>query len=266
MRIITRRDTGLLTQWTFGTSGLDADATAFLTAAGITDPTIVNAITILVVALKNYGIWTKMKAIYPMVGGTSTTCKFNLVTPADTNLAFRLSFVGGWTFSSNGALPNGVNAYADTFLTPNTSLTNFINLSYYSRTNNNAAQVELSSESSLISIKYIGLGMLSRIYQTVVTSAYTPTVTTGFFGVSRINNTQYKQYMNGSTVATYTAAVAGTGTKTFFIGAFNRVASIVEYSSKECAFASIGDGLTDTEVANLNTAVQAFQLSLSRNV
>ena len=31
-----------------------------------------------------------MKAIYPFVGGTATTHKFNLKDPADINAAFRL--------------------------------------------------------------------------------------------------------------------------------------------------------------------------------
>jgi hypothetical protein len=38
------------------------------------------------------------------------------------------------------------------------------------------------------------------------------------------------------------------------------------YSTKECAFASIGDGLTDTEAGNLYTAVQAYQTTLGRQV
>jgi len=241
-------------------------AANFLNATQISDPTIVSAINKLVADLFFYGLIPKMKAVYPFVGGTAALHKFNLLDPRDLNIAFRLTFTGGWTHSSTGALPNAVNAYADTFLTPNTSLTNFINLSFYSRTNNNLAQVELGSESNLIVIKYLGLGMLSRIWQTGITSTYTPTVSSGFFTVSRISNSEYKQYMNGATVATYTAAVAGTGTKTFFIGAFNRVASITEYSSKECAFASIGDGLSDTEQANFYTAVQNFQTSIGRQI
>ena len=100
----------------------DPDANAFLTAAGITDPTISSAICTLVKSMKADGTWAKMSAIYPMVGGTATTHKFNLKNPADTNAAFRLSFVGGWTHSANGALPNGTNAYADTFFTPSVSL------------------------------------------------------------------------------------------------------------------------------------------------
>jgi hypothetical protein len=38
------------------------------------------------------------------------------------------------------------------------------------------------------------------------------------------------------------------------------------YSSKECAFASIGDGLDDTQASNFYTAVQAFQTTLSRQL
>ena len=38
------------------------------------------------------------------------------------------------------------------------------------------------------------------------------------------------------------------------------------YGNKECAFASVGLGLSDAEAANFYTAVQAFQTTLSRNV
>jgi len=48
---------------------LDPDAVAFLTAAGITDATITTAIDTLVTDLKGYGVWTKMKAIYPLCWG-----------------------------------------------------------------------------------------------------------------------------------------------------------------------------------------------------
>ena len=119
-----------------GVAPLDPDAVAFLTAAGITDPTITSAIDTLVVDLKDYGIWSKMKALYPFVGGTASTHKFNLKNPLDTDAAFRLVFNGGWTHSANGALPNGTNAYADTKLIPNTILSlDSTHTSYYSRTN-----------------------------------------------------------------------------------------------------------------------------------
>ena len=61
-----------------GTPAVDPDAQAFITAASITDPTQQIAINQLVVDLKGYNIWSKMKAIYPYVGGTSTSTSYNL--------------------------------------------------------------------------------------------------------------------------------------------------------------------------------------------
>ena len=127
-----------------GAPAVDPDAQAFITAASITDPTQQSAIDTLVTDLKGYGIWTKTKAIYPFVGGTASSHKFNLKDPQDTDAAFRLVFNGGWTHSVNGAQPNGVNGYADTFLTPSTALSlNSSHLSYYSRTISNGTEIEI---------------------------------------------------------------------------------------------------------------------------
>ena len=48
--------------------GFDPNAEAFITAAGITDPTQQNAINDLVLDLKAASIWTKFNALYPIVG------------------------------------------------------------------------------------------------------------------------------------------------------------------------------------------------------
>ena len=53
-----------------GVSYGDSDAQAFIAATGLTGTTEVNAITNLVANLKNYGLWAKMKAIYPFVSDT----------------------------------------------------------------------------------------------------------------------------------------------------------------------------------------------------
>ena len=141
-----RRGIGVQSFVAAGGAGTDADAQAFITAAAITDATQQSAINTLVVDLKTYGIWTKMKAMYPFVGGTASAHKFNLKDPRDLNAAFRLVFSGGWTHNSNGALPNGTNGYADTFLTPSTSLLqNSSHISYYSRTQSNGTEVEIGS-------------------------------------------------------------------------------------------------------------------------
>ena len=50
-----------------GGGGVDPDAAAFITAAGITGATETAAVSTLVTSLKGYGIWSKMKAVYPFV-------------------------------------------------------------------------------------------------------------------------------------------------------------------------------------------------------
>ena len=51
-----------------------------------------------------------------------------------------------------------------------------------------------------------------------------------------------------------------------YIGGQNDGVGVRLPSNRECAFASIGDGLTDTEASNFYTTVQAFQTTLSRQV
>jgi hypothetical protein len=49
------------------TASFDPDYSAFITATGITQPTQSAALETLVSDLKSYGLWNKMKAIYPMI-------------------------------------------------------------------------------------------------------------------------------------------------------------------------------------------------------
>ena len=254
--------------------GTDADAQAFITAAGITDATQQSAINTLVTDLKGYGIWTKMKAIYPFVGGTASAHKFNLKDPRDLDAAFRLVFSGGWTHSSTGALPNGTNAYADSKLNSlNNTTQNSTHFSYYSRTNSNATEVEISSSTtitgggtgSLLEIRTSGVSYY-RVNSDLGYATYTDANSLGFYIANRTASNVINGWKNGSKVATATTASKAQPNINYWIGALNQnnVASL--YTTKQCAFASIGDGLTDTEAANLYTAVQAYQTTLSRNV
>jgi hypothetical protein len=255
---------------------LDSDANGFLTSASISDSTQKNAINTLVIDLKGYSIWSKMKAIYPFVGGTATTHKWNLKDPRDLDAAFRLVFSGGWTHSSNGALPNGTNAYADTFLIPSSTLSaTSTHFSYYSRTNtttNNGSEIgswntsfssgiELSCYRNWTNAKtYVNVNNATRAEATAQNSA-------GFFVGSRIANNNAFMLRNSSVIATQTATLTCVlPTFNVYMAATNNFGSVGNYSTKECAFASIGDGLTTTEAANLYTAVQAYQTTLSRNV
>ena len=94
-------------------STFDDDALAFLSAASITDPNERSAVNNLVVQMKNHGIYSQMEAVYPFVGGSASSHKFNLLDPQDSDAAHRINFYGGWSHSSKGPYADGVNAYAD---------------------------------------------------------------------------------------------------------------------------------------------------------
>jgi hypothetical protein len=250
------------------TPALDPDAQAFITAAAITDPTQQSAINTLVVDLKGYSIWTKMKAVYPFVGGTSTTHKWNLKNPLNTDAAFRLVFNGGWTHSSNGALPNGTNAWANTYLTTQATLgLNSTSFGVYSRTNLDFLAPAIgnvtggaSGEASL------WLRYQNQVFARVNTSflAFPYPISndsTGLFIANRVNSTQVTVQIRG-TQTTFANASQSTYPQPFQLGGVNPNF----FDNKQLAFAFIGDGLTAQNMTDLNTAVVAFQTALSRNV
>jgi len=248
-----------------GASGaaVDPDAQAFITAASITDPTQQAAINTLVVDLKAYNIWTKMKAVYPFVGGTASTHKWNLKDPRDLDAAFRLVFNGGWTHSSTGAQPNGVNGYADTFVNNSTILgLNNAHLSYYSRTNISEDAAEIGTAGMYLIYSYLGLQYKAfNSAQAIRGSLFTPT--TGFLIGSRTSSTSEKYFHKGIKVDDLTVSSTSSAFSTIWIGNTN---STNNWSSKQAAFTSIGDGLTDTEASNFYTAVQTFQTALNRQI
>lgn len=264
----------IIDPYRFGFTCPDADATAFVLAAGITDDTQKRAICTLVSDLKAYGIWTKMKAIYPFCGNTSSQMKYNLKDPRDLDAAFRLVFFGGWTFSNTGALPNAVNSYANTFLTPSVSLTNTSgHFSYYSRTSlGNLAQYEMGTSQIIGSLAVRFNAIITKFVNGLFYAAYGEYNATfsngnsqGFYITNRNSATLTTGFKNGTKVISQTQT-ADLSALPMFIGAENGNGTAVNFSSKECAFASIGDGLTDTEAANFYTAVQAYQTTLGRQV
>ena len=250
---------------------LDPDAFAFLSATNLLeDPIIEPAIDSLVLDLKTAGIWTKMKAIYPFVGGTATTHKYNLKDPQDTNAAFRLSFSGGWTHSANGALPNGTNAFADTFLVPNTSLLlNSTHISGYVRNNVivNAPIISSENASTFNNGLYIWPKFTSNDYSVRInddTSANGAALDSrGFHLATRTASNVKKYFRNNVSVFSLTTASTALNSSSIYIGASRNNAN---FGTHQTAFNSIGEGLSDPEASAFYTAIQTFQTALSRQV
>jgi len=255
----------IINPYLFG-SGLDPDAQAFLTASGITNSTITTAINQLVLDLKGYSLWTKGKAWHPFVGGTSSTHKWNLKDPRDLDAAYRLVFNGGWTHASTGATPNGVNAWANTFLNSQGTLgLNSTSFGVYSRTNVDRLAPSIGNVTGAVSgeaslwLRYSGSAFIRVNGGTASTPANADS--RGLILANRVNSTQVQIQIRG-TQTTLTNASSSLYTQPFQLGGVNPNF----FDTKELAFAYIADGLTSQNMTDLDTTIVAFETALSRNV
>ena len=77
--------------------------TAFLTATGITDTTIETALNDMETSLSSSALTDKLLFLYPLVGGTADTTKYNFM---DTS-AYNVTWDGSNIFSSDGVQSDG---------------------------------------------------------------------------------------------------------------------------------------------------------------
>jgi hypothetical protein len=245
----------------------DADAQAFFdrvtTAGGTLSTTEKNATNQLVLDMKSAGIWSSMQAIYPMVGASAEACAQNLKSSSFTG-----SFSTGWTFASTGVTPNGV-AYMDTNFRPSiNNIANSAHISFYSRTNITTQSVSMGcysgSDYNQLAISFAGTTYwnINNGGGSVAINSLTNSL--GFFLASRTSATAVMGQRN-STQISGTSAEARNA-QNIYLGANNNGGVPLSFDTKQCAFSSIGDGLTDTQASNFYTAVQAFQTTLSRQV
>lgn len=250
-------------------SVFDSNAQAFITAAGITNSQEQNAINQLVLNLKLYGLWTKMKAVYPFVGGTATTQKFNLIDPQDTDAAYRLQFNGAWTHSLTGGTPTSGTGWANTFyITGIHGLQDSCHISYYVRNHVAGQYTEMGINGSLAALN-IAYNWNNTSYpannnlQNTLSGSSIPS----YWINSRTNSSNYGWFRNTTKTTITQASTTPDSTFSIALGGFNpNSGPSYRGSGRECAFSTIGEGLSDLEVSNLYNTVQAFQTLLGRQV
>jgi hypothetical protein len=237
-------------------------------------------------------ILNKFKAAYPFIGGTSTTCSYNFINPSINNL----TFYNTPTFNSNGVTFDGTSQYAATSFYCSTLTNNNTHMDYYSRTSTTQT---LNLD---MGIFYYQSGGGSNFLFALVTPR-TSGVSNGFSnsqatstdwaaatGQSANRQGLWQVNRSGSAANTLTlnrngSNIATASTNTFsgdlsganfpiLIGALNDLPvsptvgqrSPNYYSATNCAFSSIGQGFTSTEITNEYNAVQAFNQRLGRSV
>jgi hypothetical protein len=254
----------------------DPDANLFFSrvaiAGGVLSGEEIDAINSLVVNLKSNGTWSKMKALYPMVGSSAAACAQNLKSSSFTG-----TFSSGWAISEQGVEGNGASTYMLTGLNTRSNLdVNNFHISIYTRTDGPSSNGVLMGNSDnnttylpIIQLyPRLGDNMLVDLGDFNNRISVTNTVTKGFYIATRTSASMAKVFKNrnlfGSNTSTQTQAYLPN--TNIPIGAFFDSISHGNSSAYQISLASIGDGLSDIDSDNFYDAVQIFQTSLDRQV
>ena len=243
----------------------DANTILFTTAAGIVDESLITTVNMLVVLLKNTGIWNKLLAIYPMVGGTERAHKFNLKDARNVNAAYRLTFVNNVVHDDIGVNWNGV-SYAVTHLDlPSTASAS---IGYYTtRASTTPNDVAIGTSVNVCEF-YLQQknGDSNSVYASFSTYALTGRFTTGLLqGATHLG--MARLYHNGI-LANSSICDSATIAADIYINGYHQVTGVEPTASTNapCSFAYIGNGLSEAENLSLYNIIQDFQASLYRAV
>jgi hypothetical protein len=265
----SQRMDDVLTRFT----GNDPNVVNFVNATGITNNDTINALDTLVATLKFNNIWDKLYALYPFVGATQQSNKYNLINTG----SFLLAFTGSWAYNDNGISGNGTNTYANTSFNPTSSVSNFernSSLAIYTRTDTTSSGYDMGIEDNqsnrvyLISKNNGNKSSYSISTETPLVSAADQNGAGLFIGnISGSSSNNQKIFRNGTSIANQTNTTAIAANFPLYIGANNfKNTGVNAFVSESFSLASIGKGLTDSEASTYYTIVQNFQTSLSRQV
>lgn len=240
----------------------DTDATNFLTTANITDPTTRTAINNLVVSLKSNGLWNSMLCIHPMVGGTSLTCSYNLVSPLSYQVTW--SNLTSGNFTSNGVTGNG-SGFGTIPLNPTSLGFNDLSFGAYLRNNITTANTVIGTTDAGLKV---GISpRTANIFYGRANVTNSATVansdSSGFICVSSQGTTVNQLYRNGTQLASVTG-------RTFSLTNGNilllQAGGGSNFSFSNMALSYVGRELSSTQMGTLYTLIQNFQTALGRNV
>ena len=252
-----------------GTEVVDTSASNFFTATGITDDTIKGAITELVKALKDSGLWNKMEVLYPFAGGSADAHAYNLV---DTS-TFKINWNGSITHGAFGILP-AVNAYGDTGYNPNTQLgpspgSSAIGAYIYSPSSTLSGIVGLANSSynnQFLLFNNAGNTGSSQQSSGGGNPGVTATKGSGAWVASRSSQTLLRLFNNGTQVNENTtdASSLTIASLNAYVGATN-LAGAASGVADTLSFAFISSGFSNAEASQMSDIMEQYARRLDRS-
>lgn len=260
---------------TFGVSnGMANPALSFATVTDIRDTNIRVQPQVLLNNMNGWGLVDKNKALYPFVSdgyieSRATQHKYNLINPADTDAAFRITFSGGLTHSATGVLPNGSTGYGDTHLNDNTVMSlNDAGLSFYSGTNALSGGYNIGCFSGnyfCMAIRNVLGNARLLVHDAAGLFDIAVANSTGMFTQSRTNSANKQMYRNGASIANYADVSTAKSNLNIYLFALNNIGVATSYTTHESRLAAIHNGMDVTQAANFASIINTFQTALGRN-
>ena len=253
------------------TISFDPDAAAYLsdviTSGGTVNATMSAATDTLFTSLKSAGLYTKMAAMYPFVGGTAASHAINALL----NKSFDITWNGGMVHSISGSTGNGTNAYGNTnFSTGDFVTTAQAAFGFYT----NAADVGINGVNGAFYGGNRGIQVATNYnnnwgYRHGV-GGFQQTANggsnTGQFITVRTGTTEAQLYRNTVNIDTYTSVNQLSAPDPMLI--FNMWSSTAPgtfYSQERMSFVFFANNLLYSEVSTLDNIINTFQTSLGRN-
>ena len=246
---------------------------AVISGGGTLDATMSGATYQLFNDLFVANLWNKLYSFYPLLGGNSSGGQaVNGKTPGTRNMTWN----GGITFSTNGAVSNGTNGWGNTNNNTNNigGLDDF-HLSIYSRTNSQLGLtqfdmgnfVDPTGQRTQINIRSTSDDTRGVVNATTMGTP-SNTDSQGLFTMTRRSSTDTEYYRNSSSLGN--SAVTSTSRPNGIMGFMTRynitTDSISTPTTRQYAFMTMGNALSDSEVTDLYNAIQTFQTTLGRQV
>jgi hypothetical protein len=251
---------------------------AFLTATGITDQTIIDALNAMDTSLISAGLLPSgtgagiITVLYPFVGGTASLHKWNFVNPQYSDAAKRIVWFGGMTHNSNGITGNASNAYGNMFINPSTDFAiDDIGFSYLCSDTGIDGNVIWGiqtggTDTRLFHFPAFNGANATQTHFNCASSANTATLRQGFHTLQRTSATNQNNYRNGVLGANVSTSSQTQSNGDIFLLAFNSGSSAGTFDSSNLRIFIAHTKLDATQSLNLYNANVSFQTILGRNV
>ena len=254
----------------------DPDAQAFIDAVTGLDTTTQDAVNQLVLDIKAIGVseavWNKMLCINPKSGTTQSQQKWNLKDPRDLDAAYRFTYNGTVTHGSSGA------SYISS-----SSANTYFNINALALDSNFSYGMYITVAPTLTGDRYLigaqqsagtryGLirnvsasDIQSRAFGVGVVTTLSDSLKNGLLAVSLIGTDHHVFYKNDTPVA-YTKEGTTAPNHNVFEGGLNLNGSHYNGANLTIGTSFYGEGLTDSEMASLRTAILNYETSIGRNI